>query len=278
MLPPDLMQKSTVLRPLRRPARDACELERWLSYRDGWLSKLAAGAHFLQLFDCIPGVAFFAKDREGRLLFASKGLLARYGMESEHEILGYKDHDINPVSMADAYVSDDRRLLSGDAEKLERMELWWDLQGLPDWHLVTKVPVRDSAGECVGVAGILREPEEAERLLPVFQTVAKAVEVIRRDYAKPLRIEEVAQACGQSIRQLQRRFQSAFGLTPQEFLIKTRVLAATRLLENRGISVAQVAEASGFADQNLFAQHFSRRTGLSPAAYRRRLVGAPVPV
>ncbi len=275
MVPAVLMQKSSVLRPLRRSVRDARELERWLSYRADWLSKLAPSGHFLQLFDSIPGVAFFAKDRDGRLLFASKWLLERYGMASELEILGYKDHDINPGSMADAYVSDDRMLLSGGAEKLERMELWWDLQGLPDWHLVTKVPVRDSAGECVGVAGILREPEEAERLLPVFQTVAKAVEVIRRDYAKALRIEEVAQACGQSIRQLQRRFQSAFGLTPQEFLIKTRVLAATRLLENRGISVAQVAEASGFADQNLFTQHFRRRTGMSPAAYRRRLGGGP---
>lgn len=274
MVPLVLMQKSTVLRPLRRPSRDACELERWLSYRAEWLSKLAPTDHFLPLFDSIPGVAFFAKDSDGRLLFASKGLLERYGMGSELEILGYKDHDINPVSMADAYVSDDRKLLSGDFQKVERMELWWDQQGLPDWHLVTKVPVRNGAGECVGVAGILREPEEAERLLPVFETVAKAVEVIRRDYAKPLKIDEVAQACGQSIRQLQRRFQSAFGLTPQEFLIKTRVLAATRLLENRGISIAQVAEASGFGDQNLFTQHFRRRTGMSPAAYRRRLTGA----
>lgn len=273
----DPMQKSTVLRPLRRSARGAGELERWLRYRADWLSRLAPAAHFVHLFDSIPGVAFFAKDVEGNLLFASNALLERYGMGSELEILGYKDHDINPTSMADAYVSDDRKLLSGVAEKLERMELWWDQQGLPDWHLVTKVAVRDSEGKCLGVAGILREPKEAERRLPVFQTVAKAVDLIRRDYAKPLRIEGVAQACGQSIRQLQRRFQSAFGLTPQEFLIKTRVLAATRLLENRALSVAHVAEATGFADLNLFAQHFRRRTGMSPASYRRRLAGVPPP-
>jgi len=73
---------------------------------------------------------------------------------------------------------------------------------------------------------VLRRPDEAERRLPVFQTVAQAVEIIRRDFAKPLRIEDVARSCGQSLRQLQRRFHSAFAMTPQEFLMRTRVLAA----------------------------------------------------
>ncbi|RFC44092.1 MAG: hypothetical protein DVB28_001201 [Verrucomicrobia bacterium] len=270
-LPTDFMRNATVLRPLQRGRRSEADLERWRQYRAEWVAGMHAQSNFHLLFDHIPGVAFFAKDREGHLLFASKALLARYGMPDDSGILGFKDHDINPRSMADAYVEDDLKLVSGEVNLVERVELWWDLQGLPDWYLVTKIPLFAVDGSCAGVAGILRAPAESERRLPLFQTVAKAVEVIRRDYAKPLRIECVAEACGESLRQLQRHFQRSFGLTPQEFLLKTRVIAAARMLEDTTLSLSQVGEGCGFLDQNAFAQHFRRRTGLTPAAYRRNV-------
>ena len=270
-----LMRNATVLRPFHRGPRAASELARWRKHRSKWMAGLSAESHFHLLFDHIPGVAFFAKDSEGHLLFASKALLSRYGMADDSGILGFKDHDINPKSMADAYVQDDLKLYRGEAKVLERLELWWDLQGLPDWYLVTKIALLDSGGRCSGVAGILRAPAESERRLPVFQTVATAVEVIRAEYAGPLRIEGVAEACGQSVRQLQRHFQKAFGLTPQEFLLKTRVIAAARLLENSKLSLVQVAESCGFSNVNAFGQHFRQRTGVTPAAYRKKMNGAP---
>lgn len=223
---------------------------------------------FQRLFDHIPGVYFFAKDREGHLMFASKGLLRRYRMDDDSEFIGRTDFDINPDSMAQAYVDDDKRILAGKADLIERIELWWDSQGIPDWFLVTKLPLYDQRRRVQGVMGTLRRPQEAERQLPVFQTVAKAVEIIRRDYALALTIEEVARACGQSLRQLQRRFQSAFGITPQEFLLRTRILAAMRLLEETRLTSAEIASQCGFVDGSSFTQHFRKRMGLSPTAYR----------
>ena len=269
----DSMRNATVLRPRQRGGRSERELEHWRLHREKWASELGAESNFHLLFDHIPGVAFFAKDRDGHLLYASQALRARYGMADESGILGFRDHDINPKSMADAYVEDDSKLYSGSVKVIERMELWWDLQGLPDWYLVTKIPLFSRVGSCVGVAGILREPAESERSLPVFQTVAKAVEVIRKDYAKHLKIEVLAEACGQSLRQLQRHFQKAFGLTPQEFLLKTRVIAAARLLEDTSLSLAQIADTCGFPNANAFGHHFRCRTGVSPAAYRKKVGG-----
>ncbi|HSH94130.1 MAG TPA: helix-turn-helix domain-containing protein, partial [Roseimicrobium sp.] len=196
--------------------------------------------------------------------------MQRYRMRDDSEIIGRTDFDLNPDPMAKAYVDDDHRLLAGKTHSVERIELWWDTQGMPDWYLVTKLPILDRDGAIQGVMGTLRRPDETERSLPVFQTVAKAVEIIRRDCATPLRIEDVATACGQSLRQLQRHFQSAFGITPQEFLIKTRVLAATRLLETTAMSLGEISDACGFVDQSAFAQHFKKRTGSTPGSYRRR--------
>ncbi|WP_208300269.1 AraC family transcriptional regulator [Prosthecobacter fusiformis] len=265
-----MMRNATLLKPRALSQRPASVIRHWQRERDRWAATLAPAALFHPLFDHIPGVYFFAKNRQGHLMFASEGLRQRYSMQDEFEILGMTDFDLNPGSMAQAYVDDDDQLLQGKAPKIERIELWWDRQGMPDWFLVTKLPVHDQHGQIQGVMGLLRRPDEAERRLPVFQTVAQAVEMIRHDFARPLLVEDVATACGQSLRQLQRHFQAAFGITPQEFLLKTRVLAAARLLETTALSMAEIARRCGFPDQSAFTQHFRKRTGKTPSAYRER--------
>ncbi|MEN3943726.1 AraC family transcriptional regulator [Prosthecobacter sp. SYSU 5D2] len=265
-----MMRNATLLKPRPLRQRPPAVIRRWQQQRTRWLSTLAPGSLFHRLFDHIPGVHFFAKDRQGHLMFTSQGLRQRYSMQDESDILGMTDFDLNPGSMAQAYVNDDDQLLQGKAASIERIELWWDRQGMPDWFLVTKLPIHDKNGEIQGVMGLLRRPDESERRLPVFQTVAQAVELIRRDYSKPLLIEQVATACGQSLRQLQRHFQAAFGITPQEFLLKTRVLAAARLLESTAASVSEIATACGFPDQSAFTQHFRKRTGQTPSCYRQQ--------
>lgn len=263
------MRNTTLLRPRERPQRTKAEIARWRAQRTGWFATLEPTLLSQRLFDHIPGVYFFAKDAEGHLMFASQGLLNRYQMKDDAEIIGRTDFDLNPGSMAQAYVDDDKHLLNGQAKLIERIELWWDRQGMPDWFLVTKLPILALNGRPKGVMGLLRRPDASERQLPVFQTVAQAVEIMRRDYSKPLLIEEIATACGQSVRQLQRRFQTAFAVTPQEFLLKTRVLSAARLLENSTASVSEVARSCGFIDQSAFTQHFRKRTGMTPTAYRQ---------
>ena len=264
------MRNATPLKPLERKKRPAAVIKKWQQLRRAWMATLEPAGHFHLLFDHIPGVYFFAKDRDGCLMFASEGLRQRYSMADETEILGMTDFDLNPGSMAQSYVDDDKQLLSGELAKVERLELWWDRQGMPDWFVVTKLPLRDQRGRLQGVMGVLRRPDEAERQLPVFQGVAKAVEIIRRSYASPVSMTEVATACGQSLRQLQRRFQSVFGITPQEFLIKTRVLAAIRLLEESSLNAAEIAQRCGFVDASAFTKQFRKRTGVTPIAYRRR--------
>lgn len=264
-----MMRNTTPLKPRERPRRTAVEIARWRRDRNAWMAALEPTLLFQRLFDHIPGVYFFAKNKAGHLMFASDGLMQRYQMRDDSEIIGRTDFDLNPDTMAQAYVDDDKRILAGKVEVIERIELWWDSQGIPDWFLVTKLPLYDKRHRVQGVMGTLRRPDEAERRLPVFQTVAQAVEVIRRDYSKPLLIEDVAKSCGQSLRQLQRRFQSAFGITPQEFLLKTRVLAAVRLLEETSQTAGEIAQQCGFVDASSFTQHFRKRMGESPAAYRR---------
>ena len=271
-----VMRNATPLQPRRkRHQRSRRELATLEAQRGAWVATLAPGSLFHKLFDHLPGVFFFAKDRAGRTMFASRGTLERYRMRDEAEILGLTDFDLSPGGMAEQYVRDDERLLTGKVKHIERLELWFDRQGMPDWYVVTKLPLLDRRGCPAGVMGTLRRAEECEMQLPVFQAVAHAMKTIRCDFAKPILITEVARQCGQSLRQLQRRFQEAIGVTPQEFLMRTRVLAAMRLLEETCHAAGEIAERCGFGDASSFAQHFKKHVGDSPVAYRRRIRWQP---
>lgn len=241
--------------------------------RASWLKKLNPESHFHRIFDCIPDVNFFAKDRLGRTMFVSHGILQRYKMQDEKEMLGLTDFDINPNIMAENYVRDDHLLLSGKAQRIERLELWFDRQGLPDWFIVIKLPLLDAIQRPVGIMGVLRRAAEHEMKLPLMQTVSRAVDAIRNDYAKNVSLKAVAESCGLTLRDLQRRFQTAFGLSPREFLIKTRVLAAMRFLSETRLTAAEIAAKSGFVDASSFSEQFKRRTGATPTEYRASLKG-----
>jgi transcriptional regulator GlxA family with amidase domain len=58
------------------------------------------------------------------------------------------------------------------------------------------------------------------------------------------------------------------GLPPHALQLALRIRKARRLLES-GESIADVAAATGFADQSHLHRHFQRSLGLTPGEYRR---------
>jgi AraC-like DNA-binding protein len=64
-----------------------------------------------------------------------------------------------------------------------------------------------------------------------------------------------------------RGFRRAFGVSPQSFQAKVRLLQALPRIR-RGEKVAQVATECGFADQAQLSRHFRILTGGTPRAWR----------
>jgi len=141
---------------LIRQTRTQRQLKALEKERAVWLTNLDTGGLFHRIFDYIPGVNFFAKDHLGRTMSTSSGILQRYQMHDEFVMLGLTDFDINPHIMAENYVRDDQRILSGKVKHIERLELWFDRQGLPDWFVVTKLPLLDNRKRPIGIMGVLR--------------------------------------------------------------------------------------------------------------------------
>ena len=53
-------------------------------------------------------------------------------------------------------------------------------------------------------------------------------------------------------------------------MLKIRIDRAKELLEFTDKPIAEIAEASGFQDQNYFARTFRQFTGMSPTQFRRK--------
>lgn len=66
-----------------------------------------------------------------------------------------------------------------------------------------------------------------------------------------------------------RLFKKANGISPEEFLINSRIECAKRLLLRTGDTVSEIADRSGYRSAFFFSRQFKQRTGMSPKEYRR---------
>jgi transcriptional regulator GlxA family with amidase domain len=86
-------------------------------------------------------------------------------------------------------------------------------------------------------------------------------------------IEQLLTEVPASRRNLVRRFKQATGITPIEYLQKTRIEAAKKLLEQSRRSIFEVMLETGYNDLKSFRQLFKKNVGLSPKAYREKFYG-----
>jgi AraC-like DNA-binding protein len=81
-------------------------------------------------------------------------------------------------------------------------------------------------------------------------------------------VSECADFCKMSKVHFSRFFKQITGMPPIQFVLKIRIDRAKELLDFTDKSIAEIAEASGFPDQNYFARTFKKITGMSPTQYR----------
>ena len=102
------------------------------------------------------------------------------------------------------------------------------------------------------------------------QRIAKAEEHLRVHFREDVEVKDLAAVCAMSTRNFTRRFKSATGRLPGEYLQTMRITAARDLLEADAASIADVGARVGYSDAGFFRDLFRRHTGMTPAEYRER--------
>lgn len=91
---------------------------------------------------------------------------------------------------------------------------------------------------------------------------------IHKNYTKPIAIEDMAKYAAFSKFHLTRKFKEEIGISPGQYLIRTRLKNATNLLLNTNKSIEEISEDVGFSCGNYFAKAFKNKFKISPTKYR----------
>lgn len=90
----------------------------------------------------------------------------------------------------------------------------------------------------------------------------------------PLKITDLAQISGYSMRQLERKFQVALGQSPVAFYRSVRLKRAHNLIERTDLPVSEVALACGLGNASSFAKAYRREFGMSPSRRRAQMAAS----
>lgn len=103
------------------------------------------------------------------------------------------------------------------------------------------------------------------------------VTYIEDNLESDLSLQEVSKVAGISVSHLKTLFRQSTGVPVHQYVLRRRVERAKLLLQDDGLSIAQVAFAAGFAHQSHLARHMKRLLGVTPAAARKELIRPSVP-
>ncbi len=119
--------------------------------------------------------------------------------------------------------------------------------------------------------GMLREMATPDTAM---SRVSLAIQWIRRHFAKPLRVEAMAEKAAMSTSAFHRHFKAVTSLSPLQYQKRIRLLQARTLLVHRGRSVTATALDVGYESPTQFSREYARAFGLPPARDSSRLLQA----
>ena len=96
----------------------------------------------------------------------------------------------------------------------------------------------------------------------------EAAEIVDREYASDLSLDDIARRVASSRRQLQRAYAEIGETTFRDHLTRVRMQKAAEMLATRALTVREVAHRVGYRQPAQFAKAFRRYQGVAPSDFR----------
>jgi AraC-like DNA-binding protein len=113
----------------------------------------------------------------------------------------------------------------------------------------------------------LARDEPRARLAP--WQVKRAMRFIEENAGRRFQVREIASAVRLSPAYFSHAFKESFGRAAKTYIIERRLHRAKRLMTETSETLAQIAEACGFADQAHFSRTFNTWIGEAPSRWRQ---------
>lgn len=86
-----------------------------------------------------------------------------------------------------------------------------------------------------------------------------------------LRVEDLAEKCGLSYPWFAKKFRDLYGASCKEYIEQIRVFRVEQFLRFTSMDLAQISEATGYADCSHMIKNFKRVMNITPGQFRQRL-------
>ncbi|WP_141563110.1 hybrid sensor histidine kinase/response regulator [Teichococcus rhizosphaerae] len=200
----------------------------------------SAMALLRSFIEAVPGIVY-AKDLEGRMLFANEGLTALIGKPSGAFIGRTAGEFIDDGQQAAALMESDRAVMeTGNAKQFEEELGFRD--GQPITWLSTKAPLRDEAGRTIGLVGTSLDITERKKAEAIIARGKAELERLVEERTRDLRETQAQLAHAQRIEALG---QLAGGIAHDFNNVLQAIEDGARLIERRAGKPEAVRHLAG---------------------------------
>ncbi|MBX2807624.1 MAG: EAL domain-containing protein [Cellvibrionaceae bacterium] len=144
----------------------------------------------------------YAKDLDGYFIFANESVAKGMGVDKPENLLGKRDFDFYPQEDAAVYHAEEQKIMSSGIALLNKEEhVEYLLQEQNRWLFTTKIPLLNTRGETIGIAGInydVTEQKKTEQDLRIAkkaaesatQALQKTIEKLSKEMQQREKVEE----------------------------------------------------------------------------------------
>lgn len=222
--------------------------------REKLLSQISS-QQALAMFNLLPEISFWIKDKQSRVMYANDSYITRVGYKNLEQLIGKSDYDFSPKHIAKQFIVDDQKVMAGDVVT-DRLEMNLTKEGGLAWYLTSKKPLSDNDGNIIGSFGVTRHLHKTSEILSGITEIKAPVDYVRNNYQEEISVEKLADIAFLSISALERRFKKYLSKTPKQFIREFRLEKARQLLVETRLPIAEIAYECGFSDHSYFSRHF----------------------
>jgi len=223
----------------------------------------------VDMMDDAPGIAFFLKNAQGRIMHVNEYNIRLSGWHSIKDLLGYTSEELYPPDLAAVYGGRDREVMETGVPIVKRI-YGFVADRSPALNCVTVRPIEGTNGQRIGTATVYWRADSKLKTANWYDPIRKAVVYLNEHINENITVPQLAKLSNYSEAQFRRLFKELTQLTPSEYIQLTRVNTAKTLLSTTDKLITDIANEIGFYDHAHFNRTFRTLTGQTPAAYRRQ--------